>query len=675
MDSGGADYEMLRGYGTRTSTTPFFMDSSTGNIGIGKAASTTHTLTVSGAIQATHLLVCGTATASGVVIPRPAMTLVNSSSRTIDTSSTVTVLNSSSHGWNGSFEWASFVDSSNAATITWALATDASGCVFCVGESNGVARFYDTSLSAVITAPSRPGAFLAKYNPSGIPLWVSSLAGTVTSRARDVAVDSQGNALTVGTYGYHSSSGVSTLVIYNSSDEASATLLSASAVMVFVTKHSPSGALLWARAIDSKATTDPDYRVPQRVTVDASDNVLVTYTWENGAVGPPKLFNASAEQLFVWPDLSGTYTRSVNVLKLSPSGGFMWTAAVGNAAAGSQGLAVDLADGSVYVAGRRGSSVADVYNAAGNTGLPQLPAMSTSGGFLAKFSAAGTCTWRTAVATAYEGGNVCVDGSGFVYFASVYGPSGDLILRDSSDVARVILPYHESLHVYPATHNSAYCAFVAKHSPDTGMPLWAVTANSVLNVPALQAIDKDVLVASLYNRSFVMHNASRVQFWRTDIRTSDRTRGAVMRLSGSGTFMYLSIIGSNNNDARFGAWGVDWAAAAGGRDAVYVCGIRDMKDDNYAYYYNTSTEVRFVKQNTSGIGGYITKASEVWPREYTLPALSMAEAGVEKILYNEDAVHDASVALISASGSSHTSITANQATRLVWLGTSWHRCD
>lgn len=661
---------LLRAFGTAAPYT-FHMDSSTGNLGLGMPASTMvgDFLNVSGTIKATHLHVAGAITASGVPIER--MIVVNSSSHTIDTSSMVLSVLMNSSGWGGGFAWVAHVDSSGAPDSMWAVAADPSGDVYCAGEQAGAVRVFDTSMNNIITAPDLVGSHLAKYDTSGTPQWVSLFSGSRPCRARDVAVDRLGNVLTVGTYGYHTTSGVSTLGVYDSSDVQAATLLSASALMVFVTKHNPAGELLWARAIDSKATVDPDSKVPQRVAVDASDNVLIAFTWQTGANGGPALFNASNEQLLTWPNLSGTYTRSVNLLKLSPSGEPRWAAAVGNDMAGSQGLAVDRSDGSIYVAGRCGASATDVYDASGTTVLPQLAALSTSGCFLAKFSASGTALWRLSMATGYEGGNVCVDGSGSVYLASVYDATaiGNLLLRNSSDATSITLPLHYAL--FPPSNNTSYCGFVAKYTAN-GTPQWATITKNTQNTPAMTLASRnEVIVTGTYKQSFTVQDPSGVFHWRSDTG-SNIERGYAVRFGADGRVLAVTNV-TNSSMSGFQACGVTVTTVGqGDREAVYVCGTRNMSVANQ-FINNSGTASTFLT-NASGLGGYLLKSWETqWPDGYTLPALTEADTGTEKMVYNAHLARDTNCVCVDVSGGQNvTTIRPLHSARLLWLGTRWH---
>jgi hypothetical protein len=98
----------------------------------------------------------------------------------------------------------------SAGTFVWArrlggtgfdeafgMSIDASGNLFTVGRFTGTAKFGSLSLTSV----GDQDGFVAKFNGSGIFLWVRQLGSSLSNVAYDIQVDSTGNVYTTGGLG------------------------------------------------------------------------------------------------------------------------------------------------------------------------------------------------------------------------------------------------------------------------------------------------------------------------------------------------------------------------------------------------------------------------------------------------------------------------------------------
>lgn len=142
---------------------------------------------------------------------------------------------------------------------TRAVTTDRAGNVFIASECEGDAVFGDKQHKSA----GGMDMCLAKLDPSGKPLWVSSLGGSKTDRAYGVITDAAGNAYVTGHF-------ESTDAMANGEKVPNAGNFDA-----FTAKFSPDGKLLWVRV---KGGEGSDYG--HGIAIDSKGHVVIT-----GAIG------------------------------------------------------------------------------------------------------------------------------------------------------------------------------------------------------------------------------------------------------------------------------------------------------------------------------------------------------------------------------------------------------
>jgi len=112
----------------------------------------------------------------------------------------------------------------------WGVATDTAGNVYLIGLYQNTAAFGTAS----VTSAGLSDIYIAKYDPNGALLWVSSAGGRDYDEAHAVAVDAAGNAYITGFFDANATFGAYSLLNHSGSDD------------IFVAKCSSSGAFLWA---------------------------------------------------------------------------------------------------------------------------------------------------------------------------------------------------------------------------------------------------------------------------------------------------------------------------------------------------------------------------------------------------------------------------------------------
>ncbi|NUQ63574.1 MAG: hypothetical protein HUU20_13950 [Pirellulales bacterium] len=198
----------------------------------------------------------------------------------------------------------------------WAIEVDPGGNSYVTGHFAGAVRFDDTTL----TSSGSNDVFVAKLDPDGNFLWAVAAGGTGDDRAWDIAIDAAGNSYITGVFGGTATIGPDTLVARGGWD-------------ILVAKVSPSGEFLWAKRAGG---VDGDHG--RQIAVDAlGTGVYVTAKFISEAdFGDTTLTSAGGED--------GA------LLKLSPSGTFLWTRHLGPT--GGDGRAEDVvvnSAGDVYV--------------------------------------------------------------------------------------------------------------------------------------------------------------------------------------------------------------------------------------------------------------------------------------------------------------------------------------
>lgn len=251
-------------------------------------------------------------------------------------------------------------------SITWSLggggivndeargvAMDQAGNSFVVGSFSGRTSFGNTNLAS----KGISDAFLAKFTPAGVLVWVQPLGGINTDQGDAVAIDPSGNVIVAGRFSRSTVIGSIPLT-------GTYTTLSNH----FLAKFSADGQVLWAKSADGLSS---------RVAVDRAGNIFVSGLFSKTAkIGPVTL--------------TATNAYNVSLTRYDADGNVVWSRSTGgnNASIASLSQSIGIATdgpGNVYLTTT--FNVPFLYSEVIRTNR------SPDDTFLAKFTAAGEPAW------------------------------------------------------------------------------------------------------------------------------------------------------------------------------------------------------------------------------------------------------------------------------------------
>jgi hypothetical protein len=298
----------------------------------------------------------------------------------------------------------------------------------------------------LLTTEQGRDSFLAKFDPSGKPLWHKQFGGAGVQEVRSLAVDSQNNVFVVGSF---------TNVI--AFDETILTN-TGPAADIFVAKIGAGGNVLW-----SKQFGDDGEQIASAVAVDTANNVLFT----GGFTGTLD-FGVGATQL------SSVEAHDVFVAKLDPNGNHLFSDRFGDVTAnkGDQfGSAIAVgAGGAFFVGGRFQATLVNMQDL-------MITSSGLNDAFVIAFAADGSRQWAKGIgATPGAKTNQAIT-------SLATDPDGNLIIAGWFD-GEVIFPEKP-----PFPTKGAGDMFLAKFDP-SGTLLWAAAHGTTgEDVPTAVATD------------------------------------------------------------------------------------------------------------------------------------------------------------------------------------------
>lgn len=212
---------------------------------------------------------------------------------------------------------------------------DSSGNIFIAGSLEGNKTFdFGNGISFTSGTNLSNAGYVAKFNASGVPQWVSAItvtaASTVDSAYRSLALDSSGN-IYIAVY-------INSSSVFNLGNGVTHSALYAFGSMM-VAKYNSSGQAQWAVG----PTVAPNNTNAKDIVCDSSGNVYMTFTQRG----------TSAFSFGSGISSSGSYTSdNISLIKYNSAGSAQWVRTATMSAGGaSDALAINTTGTRIYFGG------------------------------------------------------------------------------------------------------------------------------------------------------------------------------------------------------------------------------------------------------------------------------------------------------------------------------------
>jgi len=321
---------------------------------------------------------------------------------------------------SGNLVWAKSVGSYGNLDRSHGIAVDSSGNVHVAGRFRAIHNWSDFDPGDdTVPLPyagenSSNGAnnmFILKLDSSGNYVWAKSMGGTdetpnANLRANAVAVDSSGNVYTTGDFGsWHVDldPGAGTEKFSTNGNQD-----------VFVLKLDSSGNYVWAETFGSATGHRGDEA--NLLTLDSSGNIHVSGKF----VGPVD-FDPGAGTAELTPAGVGSERADgdVFVLKLDPSGSYVWAKGLGGSSYDAPKAMVVDSSGNVHIAG----AFQETADFDPNAGTEELTSAGGNDVFVSKLDSSGNYVWAKSISSAnsISAPSMGIDSSGNVYAVGMWG--------------------------------------------------------------------------------------------------------------------------------------------------------------------------------------------------------------------------------------------------------------
>ncbi len=247
---------------------------------------------------------------------------------------------------------------------------DNKGSIYATGTFSGTATFSTTSgTSQTLSSNGGNDAFLAKYDTSGVLIWVISSGGNGSDEGCSLNLDNDGNIICGGLF--------SSTATFGTKSGPTMNKTSIGGHDIFISKYSPAGILQW---VSSAGGQGPDLAID--ITIDRQNNIYVVgnfgYSGYSATFGAITINNSS-----FW----GGY-----IAKASNAGNWIW--ANGMTSAADEGLSSCIADenGNIYTVGHFGQGNSSFSSNFPGTSLP----LTNNGGYdfcLSSYDSVGILNW------------------------------------------------------------------------------------------------------------------------------------------------------------------------------------------------------------------------------------------------------------------------------------------
>jgi hypothetical protein len=327
---------------------------------------------------------------------------------------------------------------------------DGSGNVYLTGAFSGTVDFDPDAGTANLISAGGNELFLAKYDATGLFVFVKGFAGTGNDTGYGIAIDNSGNVYFTGFF--------SNTVDF---DPGSGTVEFAALTNMnsFAGKYDANGDYIWAKQLggySSSAFSDAGNAIAR----DAAGNIYVAGNF-TGTIdfdpGPGTAYLASAG------------STDIFLAKYNSAGDYVYAKSMGGTGAElSKGLAVD-ASGNAYITGSF-NATADFDPSSGTANLTSAGNLDI---FIASYDASGNYVYaiRIGSSTADQANAIATDGTGNAYVTGFFTGTADF--DPGVATVNLVATAGQDLFLarYDASGNYVYAIKIGATGTETGLAI------------------------------------------------------------------------------------------------------------------------------------------------------------------------------------------------------------
>lgn len=236
---------------------------------------------------------------------------------------------------SGNFLWAKSIGVSSYSAVAYSngnsITTDLSGNAYVTGNFKGTLDFDPGMGIHHLTSGFDNDMFILKLDAAGDLVWAKNMGGTFLSAGHSIAVDSEENVYTTGTF-----------LDTADFDPGPATFYLEGVHDIFISKLDASGNFVWAKNMGGTV-----YNSGQSLVLDSSNNIYITGFFSGTVDFDPGIetFNLATATT------NDIYSTDIFISKVDPLGNFVWCKQLGGSGRDEgRSITIDIS-GNIYIAG------------------------------------------------------------------------------------------------------------------------------------------------------------------------------------------------------------------------------------------------------------------------------------------------------------------------------------
>lgn len=557
------------------------------------------------AVPEGNLHVVGTIIQNDIAIGHGSATVTEPIGSLIDSTKQFNFVEGAQSGPGGRGIWATKmfgnVSSTNPILRQGSVATDLSGNVYVAGffqgdpwtifNSDGTPSGITLSQSGVV------GAFIVKYNSSGVAQWATKIDGSGDDYASNLAVDASGNVYVTGSY-------TNTVTVYSTGDVIFETLDNAGSYAAFVVKYNTLGVAQWVTRIDGSSKDEG-----MDIAVDNNESVYVIGYFFSSAT-----IYSTGNVSFGTLSSSGFGGEMGFLVKYNTLGVAQWMTKV-EPYDDIRGCSVATgSDGSVYAAYNGMSFGRNVprfliYNSDGSQFAQQFIARQSRLTCIVKYNSFGLVQWATFIPT-YVANSQGTE-SGFIQSVSIKADSsGSLVASMRHIDAMGTVVYNSDGKVFKIiaggnggdSPSNLYHINILLKYDSNGFCQWVTHTSGVSSLfsnhnIAIDSSDNIYKIFTTYNTDNSIISSNGSLFGNlSEFINIDSSNVAIVKYTPDGSVRWVT--GLSSNDTMLAGSGL----AVGSDQNVYVAGFASLN-------VNISNSDKSLLETLSitGSGAYLVK--------------------------------------------------------------------